>query len=55
MINVHDFINISPCIPFNNIHNEKGEILLECYLSNYCILHIIGIDDILVLLKNIFH
>ena len=45
MINVHDFINVSPCISFNNIPNEKGEILLECDLSNYCILHIIGIDD----------
>ena len=45
MINVHDFINISTHTPFNIIHNEKGEILLEYDLSNYCILHIIGIDD----------
>ena len=45
MINIHDFINISPCISFNNIPNENGEILLECDLNEYCILHIIGIDD----------
>ena len=45
MINVHDFINISTYIPFINIPNEKGELLLECDLNNCCILHIIGIDD----------
>ena len=44
-IKVRDFINVSPLNLYNNIPNEKGEINLECDLSNYGNLHIICIDD----------